>query len=335
MNEAGYSPVAVYNATDTFLFLPSASDGERRILVDHAFDQVMALQRESRRTNALVAQSGRYSERIKQETIAEVKKRLGDEEAQREALADALAQARLEATVFDQLILDHERQLAAAAQELEDARAFAAAVLAQEQRQLEDAAASAKAARDQNTQLREQLSTARHESIRRRDELAELHRRIVDEREASRIELHELTQLQRRTLGEREAALAELKVLRVNVQASLKAAQQRHNDVSAKLVNAEGMVARKTRELERTQRDLLNRRRQVTATDLKIATIVNTSQATADEVALVRNSLSFKLGSLTIESLKSPRRAFALLWTVPKLLLGERRRRAANGGGQR
>lgn len=118
--ECNYTPTGVYNATDTYLFLPAGTEEERARLVEHGFQQMMALQRESREISGRIAQAGRYSERLKAEAIAEAGRRFDAWKKERGALMDVVANG--ETIPFDEVrdVMMAFREQAAA--ELADAR---------------------------------------------------------------------------------------------------------------------------------------------------------------------------------------------------------------------
>lgn len=68
MAEMGYLATACYNATATYLFLPSAREEEKRKLVEHGFEEIISLQREARRLQGEIRRSDRYSERLSRES---------------------------------------------------------------------------------------------------------------------------------------------------------------------------------------------------------------------------------------------------------------------------
>lgn len=67
-----YVATACFNATDTYVFLPSRSDAERDDLVRHGFGEIIQLQRDTRVLSDRIAQLGRYAERLVRETVQKV-----------------------------------------------------------------------------------------------------------------------------------------------------------------------------------------------------------------------------------------------------------------------
>lgn len=63
----GYIATACYNATDTFIFLPFATEAEREVVARYGFEEIIDLQRESRRLAGDIRRSDRYSERLARE----------------------------------------------------------------------------------------------------------------------------------------------------------------------------------------------------------------------------------------------------------------------------
>lgn len=64
----GYLPTACYNATDTYLFLPARTEEEKGRLTEHGFEEIILLQRETRRLQGEIRRSDRYSERLSRES---------------------------------------------------------------------------------------------------------------------------------------------------------------------------------------------------------------------------------------------------------------------------
>lgn len=154
MAAQGYTPTAVYNATDTYLFLPSATPEERTRLVEQGFQQMMALQRENRQISGRIAQAGRYSERLKTEAIAESNRRFDEWKKERAAKMDNVTGGG--ALPFDEVrdvmaayrdqaaaeLADVKRQLAASRSEsaaLAERAAQAARLVEERSRQLDAA----------------------------------------------------------------------------------------------------------------------------------------------------------------------------------------------------
>lgn len=64
----GYVAAACYNATDTYLFMPAKTALEKSKLTGYGFEEVIALQRETRRLQGDIRRSDRYSERLSRES---------------------------------------------------------------------------------------------------------------------------------------------------------------------------------------------------------------------------------------------------------------------------
>jgi len=68
MADVGYLATACYNATDTYLFLPARTEQEKQSLTEHGFEEIILLQRETRRLQGEIRRSDRYSERLNRES---------------------------------------------------------------------------------------------------------------------------------------------------------------------------------------------------------------------------------------------------------------------------
>lgn len=72
LDAQGYMAAAVFNATDTYLFLPSKTPPERAIALSQCFNQLMLLQRAIRRLGDSQAQASRRSERIQRDLLQQI-----------------------------------------------------------------------------------------------------------------------------------------------------------------------------------------------------------------------------------------------------------------------
>lgn len=68
MAELGYLPTDCYNATDTYLFLPARTEAEKHRVTEHGFEELISLQKETRRLQGEIRRSDRYSERLNRES---------------------------------------------------------------------------------------------------------------------------------------------------------------------------------------------------------------------------------------------------------------------------
>ena len=345
LGEMGYSPTAVYNATDTFLFLPSRSDEERRALIDHAFAQMMVLQREERAIVARIEQAGRYSERMKKEAIAEMQGRLDKWGAERlepgagpgaktsldgprttliggrDQLANRLSQAELDRDLGAQAREALQRQMDATSAELEDARMAMAAEREQMACQLADIQARADEGKREVAILSERMAEARHALEEQRSSLERLTATLANTHAVHEREILEMRTASARTLEEEKSQV---------------------HGLSHKLTISEGMLARKVSELADKQRRLEGahnalktrdgllalKERELEDIQRRVSNAHRVMQRQASEMADVQASLSFRLGVLIVRSLRSPPSVIALVWNVPKLFWNERRKRA-------
>ncbi|MEG3184157.1 FkbM family methyltransferase [Novilysobacter erysipheiresistens] len=328
MDGLGYTCTAVYNATDTFLFLPSRSDDERRLLVDRAFAQMMAMQRGERQIAAGLAQAGRYSERMKREALAEVQGRLETWDKKQAELEQKLViatdrdtRAELDREQSLVKLAAFERQQEASVAALAEMRATLQAERQQAAAQLADAQGRANEGRKEITALLERSMQARQVLEQQRASLARLEATLGRER------------------AEHEAQVTDL---RESAQRTLAAAEAQASHLSERLVKRDGQLARHERELADKQRRIVDAHRvlrlrthSVSELERQLA-VERQSLATAnDELDSLRASTSFKLGVLVVSSMRSPIRAFALLWNIPVLLWREWHRRGRGGKSPR
>lgn len=228
MAAQGYTPTAVYNATDTYLFLPSATQEERARLVEHGFNQMMALQRESREISGRIAQAGRYSERLKTEAIAESGKRFDAWKKERAAKMD-------DVTGGETLPFDEVRDVMAAfrdqvAAELADARRQLAASRSESAALAERASDAARLVEERSRQLASARSRlARLEDLPQR--VASLEEALAQQTRAVETSQQQLTKANGR-VGRQDRELAAL--------------QQQ-------LAKSEGLVARQKQQIEEAQ----------------------------------------------------------------------------------
>lgn len=356
MECAGYTPTAVYNATDTFLFLPSRSEEERRVLIDRAFAQMMTMQHDERQIAARLAQAGRYSERMKSEALAEVQERLeawDKQHAELEQGGDVRKTPALENQLAAQSALQHELSAAVARgkqAELEQQKSLRQLAGVERQREakvaeLADARAALQAERDQAAA---QLGDAQARADEGRKEIAVLLERVAQAKqvlEQQRASLAHLTAVVARERAEHETQTTELRVsaqqatdaAKLATEASDERARLLSNqlaELESLLTKSNGLLARKERELGDKQRRVIDahrvlriRAQRISELELSLEARQRSLAAANEELNCLRASTSFKLGVLVVDSMRSPLRFLALFWTVPALLWREWRRR--------
>lgn len=272
MAEVGYMATAVFNATDTFLFLPASTKNERDELLLRGFEQMMGMQRYERELAGRIAQAGRYNERLKREALAEVNKRLG---------AWGYGPADLHPaqgpTPYSQQLESIMRLLEARNSELDEARAALLEERELAAQQLTDARTTGKAYSLEVATLREHVVQLQ---------------RLLDERTAE-LEWH----------------------------------RHAYADLQAKLEKANGLLARKARDYDDKIRRLTDAHRVLRLKTGEAARLDIQLAALQREMQQVRDSISFKLGALLVQSARSPARLLAIVWTVPRLLWKEWRGR--------
>lgn len=311
--DAGYSPAAVYNATDTYLFLPSRSEEERRQLLDHALGQVMELQREDRRIVAGQARANRYVERIRREIISEMARARQDgdgKSAGRPSGTDAFQRDPDDADGWrlHQALEFAERRNRALAAELDEIRSL----LEHERDQAADCMADAERRIESGKQEIESLSN-------RALQLGH----AVDE---ARSENGRLALDLRNEQAEHQERLASLRA-----------------ELTAELVGQRGLVARLQRELADKHRrltdahrvlklrnkEVVNARGMAARLEKRLGTVDEAFRSMQGEFVVMRQSLAFRLGSVLAGAARSPLALVALPWSVTRLLFGawsERRR---------
>jgi FkbM family methyltransferase len=323
LDEAGYSPTAVYNATDTFLFLPSRSEVERRQVLDHVLGQVMELQRQDRRIEAGQAQAKRYVERIRRELMAEMARsvergaeaRLAGLLAEGEALQRRLDDAVTDAHRSRQALASTERRNKALAGELDEVRALlalereqAAAQLADAERRIESGKREIESLVERSLHLREAAEEARNET--RQLVLASRHEQAAHEGAMASLR----AELSAEAVRERGLAARIQRELADKIR-RLRDAHRVLKLRNGELVKARGMVARLEKRLEASE---------------------SGRRAAEDAATAIRHSVAFRLGSLLLGARRSPMAMVALTWRVPRLIseAWEERRRLRRGGRQ-
>lgn len=327
MDRMGYSPTAVYNATDTYLFLPSRSEGERQRLMTRAFVQMMAMQREEKRIAASLAQAGRYSERMKREALAEVEVRLETlrkehAKSKQESIANATAALRIELDAARAAIIAERDQAQARLELAEQQNSLKLVAI---ERQLDAKSADLDEARAtlhvEREQAAAQLADAQRRAGEGRAEIAALLERAAQARqmlEQQRVSFAGLTA----TLAREQAAhQAQIKQLRADNERAVEAMAKQVRELSARLVKRDGRLARSERELAERQRRIADAHR-VLRLERQSLAIAN------DALYKLQTSISLRLGVLIVGSMRSPLRTVALLWNVPALLWREWRRKA-------
>ncbi|MGQ4660286.1 FkbM family methyltransferase [Lysobacter sp. F6437] len=294
MRESGYLSVGVYNATDTYLFLPSRSPAERELLIERGLQQLMSLQREDRQLAARLAQAGRHTERVRANALAQVDQRLAAWSSTGEGV-DAV-----NAATFKRAMAAKDKQIAELSGAMERERSFADRGIADAQARMaasrSDAAGAARRLAEATTHLAEEKARAQALHATQERLLAELDGEVARGRDLQR----EVAQL-RSQLAEAEKS----------------------NDLATRRESIlQGLVVRHERELERQGRD---KDRRISGAHRALA---ECRRAAREQLQRVEHSASYRLGTLVVGSLRSPGRMVALAWRVPMLLWREWRVRA-------
>jgi len=369
MVELGYSPTAVYNATDSYLFVPSRSDEEFRGLIDRAFEQMMAMQREGRAMAAGLAKAGRYSERIKRDTLAELDTRLqalnreraeemaaryselhallcapgGAEPHLQQQLAFALQRyehGELDRELSAQALASSEHQLKILSEDLQEARQALETERTQSALRLAEAEARAQSSKEDAAVLLERMAEAK---------LAVEQLRLASDRLKAdmdaKVSAHERALSALRSEAAAAASKADALVAQSVKQEGLIGRKEREladkqrrlNDAhrvlkeqGVQITKQRGLIARNERELADAGRALAAEREVIRGMRLQIRTADAMLRAREGELHAVRSSLMFQMGSLVRSSVRSPIRLAALVWTLPALAVREFRRRRQN-----
>ena len=306
MEDQGFTPTAVFNATDTYLFLPSRTEEEQRALIAQGFAQMMFLQRQDRHIFDRLAQAGRYSERLKAEAIAESVKRL-------EALNQE--QASMRNPTSDSVI---EAQLRAKDAELEDARAALEMYREQAAADLADAAHVIARYKTENATLLEHLIESRAQSDERRHALDRQKAELATLLEALQVETAQRLELQQQVskhdglLARHVHEAAALQKQLTKAEGHAARLQREGEKLQQQLTKSEGLVARQQRELADKNRQL--------------AEVERCLRQSREQARSVEDSASFRLGQLIASGTRTAGGTLRLVWRVPAFLLGERRR---------
>lgn len=336
MHQHGYVAVSVYNATNTYVFLPAKSKAERELILRQGFSSVIALQQGSRALAADIARSDRYIERVKRETVSLVEERLKETRQVVSSLEDAISSGSSLLRVgpisvggadTDGLIsgtIETSRRLALSEasvasleRRLQVADERARAMRDAMQRRAEEAE---RRALDDERRLAEEVARAEQ----REDALLEL-RKKIDRDDLAMQRMQHAVEAERdvydrkvrrleRKIGEATQAhvLADRRV--AEVEGRLRVEQKRYADKHRRVAEAHRALASVGREREQLKRRGVALRQEV--------------EALKRGQEQIRESLSFRLGAMIVAGFKSPVRLVALIWSVPELLLSDYRRRS-------
>lgn len=296
-----YTPTAVYNATDTYLFLPSATQDERTRLVEQGFQQMMSLQRESREISGRIAQAGRYSERLKAEAVAESSRRFDAWKKERAAQMHEVAGG--ETLPFDEVrdVMVAFRDQAAA--ELADVRRQLDACRAEGAVLAERAAEAQRLVEERSRQLASARSRlAALEALPQR--VASLDEALARQTRAAEASQQQLTKANGR-VGRQEKELAALE-------------QQ--------LSKAKGLAGRQERQLAALEQQLSKAKSLVAQQKQQIEQAQSLRRASEDALRTLQASRAFRFVVLLRDGLRSPRRALLLPRDVLRLLRQDRRK---------
>lgn len=337
LSGAGYQFVGVYNATDTYMFLPASSKSELASLLVRSAETTIQLQRDLREAQSRIAQVGRYSERMRQEALtgaheefAAMESKIERIEKQVREIADV---ARLRAQITrlndEAAVIRHEYD-ALSTKAAADTETFRRVI------QIKDATiADARSALDQErTQRAEEASSLRQRIKDAHTEVERVVHRFSELSEGSSKQIAELN----RKVSHFQARVTEEERRVASAQSEFRAAKMRW-DHSQRLVTRErdklridvqGLHGRHAKAEEREKKSAYNElklRRALRAEAAKGAT-------TKAELQSLRSSLSFKLGAHLVTALRSPLGALKLPYTSLILVWQEFRvRRSAKVAG--
>ena len=283
LQSQGYAAAGVYNATDTYLFLPAEGNHEFRALVERGLAEIMLLQRGQRRLDGRINQATRYSERLKREALDWLDARL-------EAVMEAPTRQSSVDAGSEAIANSWHRIAELRAREATDLRTQMAAEREDAELRIADLERTRQVDFHRAERLVVELREAKRSLSESRSLVQALNTKLLQSEENGHQRLSELQTTQRQ-LRDKARRLSDAIAALGNAKVSSESLRMRFVESEKKLAEHQRHLAESQKKLEESQRHL-------------------------EEVMA---STSFQGMRLIAEALRSPLKLPSLLWTLPRL----------------
>lgn len=311
MERLGYTQAGIFNATPTYLFLPSESTKEISKLVSYMGKAISRLEQGQRQNEAKVSATGRYAERLHKEALESGERKISE-------LTSTLHKKPIRSTGQESnaLIAAYASRLANAELREKNAR--------EELRKVRDHQFYSKRSQalliddlEKRSLVEREINGAERDRLQRR--VAELEAAVLDSDAELQGELRKFSEFESATLKARSDLEGELTILSelnrnlLSQIAGLNAAESglkaETSELQKKLATCRGTLAKR----EAYGRDKARR----------LDTAMQRLNQERSRVRSLQSSSSMKIGRLITRSLRRPGSAAALIWRLPKMIVVE------------
>lgn len=309
MERLGYTQAGIFNATPTYLFLPSESTKEISKLVSYMGKAISRLEQGQRQNEAKVSATGRYAERLHKAALESGERQISE-------LTNTLKTTRSTEQEPTALISAYASRLANAEVREKNAR--------EELRKVRDHQLYMKRSHalliedlEKRGLLEREIDGAERDRLQRN--IAELEAAVLKSDAALQCQLTKFSEFESATLKARadvDRELTNLSALNSNLLsqiANLNAAESglkaETSDLQRKLATCRGTLTKR----EAYGRDKARR----------LDTAMQLLSQERSHVRSLQSSSSMKIGRLITRSLRRPWSAVALMWRLPKMIVVE------------